>query len=480
MRSAQGPFAPPPPDIRMVGRAVGGLLLATGAPMPADRARADAALARLGRPPLEERDLVLATPEELAPRIPASARPGLLALLYELAGDEPIRRRLADAYARLFSARTADEPPPSAVPPLRALKTPARALVRWLLGPLPRHHDRLWEVEMSHGPYRDANLNELPVAPSSRAPLRDRVERIAAECRDVLAAVEQVIVGKRSVIERVLGALAARGHVLLVDVPGTGKTQLVKAIGAALAVEFGRVQFTPDLLPADITGANLFDVRDHEFRFRPGPVFTHLLLADEINRATPKTQSALLEVMEERAVTVDRVTHLLEEPFQVLATMNPYDHQGTFPLPAAQIDRFAVMLELGYPSSADEVRMLDRHLHAEPALKAVRPVIAREGFLEWQATVPLIHASPDIKRTVVDYVHGLRAAEPGRPGPSPRATLHWVRLAQARALLCGREFVTVEDVLEVAPDVLRHRLWSDGASVRERLRGVAVRVAGTP
>ena len=186
-----------------------------------------------------------------------------------------------------------------------------------------------------------------------------------------------MIVGKRDVIERVLGAMAARGHVLLVDVPGVGKTQLCKAIAAAIESRFGRIQFTPDLLPMDITGANVFDVRDKQFLFRPGPVFTHILLADEINRATPKTQSALLEVMEERCVTVDGVTHRLAEPFQVLATMNPLDHQGTYALPAAQIDRFMVMLEIGYPTPDDEVRVLDFHLGVAVAARDGTPVIAR-------------------------------------------------------------------------------------------------------
>ena len=199
---------------------------------------------------------------------------------------------------------------------------------------------------------------------------------------------------------------------------------------------------TPDLLPLDVTGASVWDPRDKRFVFRAGPVFTNLLLADEINRATPKTQSALLEVMEERSVTVDGTTHTLAAPFQVLATMNPLDHQGTYALPAAQIDRFMVMLEVGYPSADDEVRMLDRHLAAESALAAVQPVIARDDLVDWQATVPLIHVAPAVKRAAVEWVHALRAESPDRPTVSPRATLAWVRLGQARALMLGREFVT--------------------------------------
>jgi len=322
-------------------------------------------------------------------------------------------------------------------------------------------------------PYRGG---ELPgaAAPTERTPLRRRVERIHEESVRVADAVESVIIGKRDVIERVLTAMAARGHVLLVDVPGVGKTQLCKAIAAAIELGFGRIQFTPDLLPMDVTGANVFDPRDREFRFRAGPIFTHLLLADEINRATPKTQSALLEVMEERAATVDGTTYQLEDPFQVLATMNPIDHQGTFALPAAQVDRFMMMLELGYPTADDEVRVLEVHLGTAPPLAALAPVISRAAFLDWQQTVPLIHVSPEIKRGAVDYIHGLRRTVDDGQTISPRATLAWVRAAQARAMLNAREFVTMDDLLHIAPDVLRHRLWTDGATVRERLRAVAI------
>jgi len=301
-----------------------------------------------------------------------------------------------------------------------------------------------------------------------------RVEKIRDQYRAVVDVVESVIVGKRNVIERVMTAIAARGHVLMVDVPGVGKTQMCKAIAAAIQASFGRIQFTPDLLPMDITGANIFDMKDREFRFRPGPIFTHILLADEINRATPKTQSALLEVMEERSVTIDGVTHRLAEPFQVLATMNPLDHQGTYALPAAQIDRFMIMIEIGYPTPEDEVRVLDYHLGATPPLASVQPVISRGDLMAWHETVPMIHVTPELKRTVVEYVTRLRRTTEDGMTLSPRATLAWVRAAQARAMLSGREFVTIEDVLDVSPDVLRHRLWTDGATVRERLRAVAI------
>ena len=460
-------------DVRAIARAVGALLCALGKPTDAEVARANAGLRRLLLPLVTSRDLAQATPESLASLVPVEARAGLLALMRDLAGDEPIRSRLTLAYAQLWGA-TQTAPPP----------VPADArggkVVRWLVGELPSHVTAPEAAPDGGGPYRggETRAPATPATGPQPLPLRDRVARIGAQFAAVRDAVEQVIIGKRDVVERVLCAMAARGHVLLVDVPGTGKTQLCKAIAAAIDLRFSRVQMTPDLLPLDVTGANVYDARDKRFVFRPGPIFTNLLLADEINRATPKTQSALLEVMEERAVTVDGTTHALELPFQVLATMNPLDHQGTYALPAAQIDRFMVMLEIGYPSPDDEVRMLDRHLGAEPALASVEPVIGRDDLVAWQATVPLIHVAPAVKQAAVDWVHALRAESPDRPSVSPRATLAWVRLAQARALTLGREFVSVEDLVEVAPDVLRHRLWSDGDSVRQRLRA-AVRKIGS-
>jgi MoxR-like ATPase len=303
---------------------------------------------------------------------------------------------------------------------------------------------------------------------------RERIAQVGQQFRKVLQNVERVILGKSDVIARVLAAMCSGGHVLLLDVPGVGKTMLARSIAASIHLSFKRIQFTPDLLPLDITGANVFDVRDKQFHFRAGPIFTHILLADEINRATPKTQSALLEVMEERCATVDGTTHRMEEPFQVLATMNPIEHQGTYPLPAAQIDRFMVMLELGYPSPDDEVRVLDYHLGAASPLDALAPVITRAAFLDWRETVPQIHVSPELKRSAVDYINKLRKTADDGQSISPRATLAWVRCAQARAMLCGREFVTMDDLLHVAPHVLRHRLWTDAATVRERLRAVAM------
>jgi MoxR-like ATPase len=455
-------------DVRYLGRVVAGVLLATGSYSPEELERANAALSALARPPLDNDDAVVATPEELAPHVPLELRAPLLELLYALAGDEPIRRRLADAYSGLWQAEAEAPTAPRRGP----------AVLRWLVGKLPRHHASTSYEEddvTNQGPYRVEVAAQA--APIERTPLRQRIERIRTQYIAVANAVESVIVGKRDVIERVLTAIAAKGHVLLVDVPGVGKTQLCKAIAAAIQTGFGRIQFTPDLLPMDITGANVFDVKQRELTFRPGPIFTHLLLADEINRATPKTQSALLEVMEERSVTVDGVTYQLAEPFQVLATMNPLDHQGTYALPAAQIDRFMIMLEIGYPTPEDEVKVLDYHLGTTPPLAAVQPMISRADLCAWRDTVPLVHVTPELKRIVVDYVTKLRRSSEEGQALSPRATIAWVRAAQARAMLGGREFATIEDVIDVAPDVLRHRLWTDAATVRERLRGVAIAAA---
>jgi MoxR-like ATPase len=464
--------AEPAIDVREAGRVVATVLLASGGATPAVVTQANQALARLGRPPLTERDAVVSTPEELAPRIPVDLRPALAEALVALSADEPLRRRVALSFLALWEL-----PPPLPVQAVPA--APTARIARWLIGALPRHQETSVPEErpMNQGVYR-RNEAEAELAPVVRDPLRTRVERIREEFLQVVEAVERVIIGKRDVVERVLTAMAARGHVLLVDVPGVGKTQLCKAISAAIGVRFGRVQFTPDLLPMDVTGATIYDAQAKQFVFRPGPVFTNILLADEINRATPKTQSALLEVMEERTVTVDGTTHRMSAPFQVLATMNPLDHEGTFALPAAQIDRFMVMLELGYPSPEDEVRVLDAHLAPDPALASLAPVISSEAFLDWQNTVPLIHAAPEVKRAAVDYMNGLRRDPSAAHAVSPRATLAWMRAGQARAMLAGREFVTVEDLLDMAPDVLRHRLWISAAEVRDRLRAIPRSLGG--
>ena len=294
----------------------------------------------------------------------------------------------------------------------------------------------------------------------------------------VMENVRRVIVGKDDVVARVLIAMAARGHVLLRDVPGVGKTMLARSIAASVACQFKRIQFTPDLLPMDVTGSNVFDMRKKAFEFQPGPVFTHILLADEINRATPKTQSALLEVMEERQVTVEGETHRLDTPFQVLATMNPLDHEGTYPLPAAQLDRFMMMVSMGYPSESAEVQMLSLHLAPDAPIAQLQPVITREDFIGWQRAVPLVFVSEELKRYAVAIVLSLRGDPRNLQSVSPRATLLLVRAAQARARRRGRDYVTAEDLQMMAPDVRGHRvLLADARAGREFVTESLGRVA---
>jgi MoxR-like ATPase len=473
-------------DAREAGRVVGSVLVASAPLAPELVAYANHGLQRLLLAPLSERDFTPSTPEELAPIIPPQLRDALADLIVQIAGQDPLRRRAAHSYIALWrpghQARHESAPRHEDAP---ATTSPmAELLARVVIGELPRHQDAGSIPEeknvYAQQAYRGVDAQVRRAEPVVD-PLRARVARVRAEMTEVIAAVDRVVIGKHDVVTRVVTALAARGHVLLVDAPGVGKTLLCKTISAALGARFGRVQLTPDLMPMDVTGQTTYDAQAGKFVFRPGPVFTNFLLADEINRATPKTQSALLEVMEERTVTVDGTTHRMADPFQVLATMNPLDHDGTFPLPAAQIDRFMVMLELGYPSPDDEIRVLDTHLagsHGDAAA-AVSPIVSAESFVEWQRTVPMVHASPEVKRAAVTYVDALRRSAPNGHSISPRATLAWMRAAQARAILAGREFVTVEDLVDVAPEILRHRLWVSVPEIRDRLRAVMVHAAGT-
>ncbi len=456
-------------DRREAGRVVACVLAAAGA-VPAESIdAANQGLTRLSLAPLQEGDFVPSTPEELAPLVPPGLRDALADLLMQLARGEPLRHRVAASFVTLWGLGPTTSAPHPTRSPL------GQRLARALIGPQPRHQNGgsvPEEIAVYQETYRSNDV-EARRAPPVTDPLRARVARVRAEMLEVIAAVDRVVIGKHEIIARVLTTMAARGHVLLVDSPGVGKTLLCKTIAGALGARFGRVQLTPDLMPMDVTGATIYDPQARAFVFRPGPVFTNILLADEINRATPKTQSALLEVMEERTVTVDGTTHRMADPFQVLATMNPVDHDGTFPLPAAQIDRFMAVLELGYPTPDDEIRVLDTHLASSaPVTTAPPSVVSVEAFVEWQNTVPMIHASPEIKRAAVTYVDGLRRMQPNGHTVSPRATLAWMRGAQARAILMGREFVTIEDLVDVAPEILRHRLWISAGEVRDRLRTI--------
>jgi MoxR-like ATPase len=273
----------------------------------------------------------------------------------------------------------------------------------------------------------------------------------------LIANVETVIVGKRTQIEWLLAAMLCQGHVLIEDVPGTGKTMLARAAAASLGLSFKRVQCTPDLLPNDITGVSVFNQQTGGFEFRPGPVFVNILLADEINRATPRTQAALLEAMQEQQVTVDGVTHALPRPFLVLATQNPIEFEGTFPLPEAQLDRFLMRLSLGYPAAADEIAVLRGQRQGHP-VEVVRPVGAGEELLALAAQVSAVHVDETVER----YCQALASATRAHPdlalGASTRGTLALYKTAQALAALRGRDYVTPDDVKVMAPLTLPHRL----------------------
>ena len=315
--------------------------------------------------------------------------------------------------------------------------------------------------------------------PHADPALAQSIAQIQEECGKVMANIGRVILGKDDVVHQVLTAMTARGHVLLLDVPGVGKTMLARSIAASIDCGFKRIQFTPDLLPIDITGSNIFNLRAKSFEFQAGPVFTNILLADEINRATPKTQSSLLEVMAERQVTVEGKTHDIDVPFQVLATMNPLEHDGTYPLPAAQLDRFMVRLSMGYPPMEAEMRILDVHLQVRPPVDDLRPVITQTDFLRWQNTVPSIYCSTRLKQYVVDVVTHIRSDPGALQSVSPRATLMLVAMSQAHALLSGRDFVSVDDVHATAAQVLSHRLVLAGdrvgeAFIREVLAAVPI------
>ncbi len=309
--------------------------------------------------------------------------------------------------------------------------------------------------------------------------VQDRAERFREEFELLVANVAQVIVGKDDVIRMALICLCAEGHLLLKDLPGTGKTLLARSIARSIRCSFKRIQFTPDLLPMDITGANIFNLQEKRFLFQPGPLFAQLILADEINRASPKTQSALLEAMAEEQVSVEGHTHRLPDPFMVVATMNPLDHAGTYPLPPAQLDRFSMQLSMGFPAAPAEIRMLETHLAPEPAFETLSPILKEGEFAAWQALVRQVLVSEPIRKYLVDLANRMRSDSRVLGPPSPRSLLLLARCCQARALTRSRAFVNPHDVAAVAPAVLAHRLIMRGdltaaAFVTEILGEVAV------
>jgi MoxR-like ATPase len=273
----------------------------------------------------------------------------------------------------------------------------------------------------------------------------------------VITNVEKVIVGKRDVIELTLVALLCEGHILIEDVPGTGKTTLAKAVARSLGCSFQRIQFTPDLLPSDVTGIYFFNQKTQEFEFRHGPIMAQVVLADEINRATPRTQSALLEAMQERQVSVDLETKALPRPFLVLATQNPIELEGTFPLPEAQVDRFLMRIKLGYPSEADENEILLRYEREDP-LETLGPVLPSEALLALQQQTCTVKVEETVREYIVRVTRATRDHPAVDLGVSPRGTLALYKTAQALAALRGRDYVIPDDVKHLAPSVLTHRI----------------------
>jgi MoxR-like ATPase len=283
------------------------------------------------------------------------------------------------------------------------------------------------------------------------------MEEVQAIAQRIAENVEKVIVGKHPTVQLTVIALLCEGHILIEDVPGTGKTMLAKSVAKSLGCTFRRIQFTPDMLPSDVTGVSVFNQKTREFEFRPGPVLAQIVLTDEINRATPKTQSALLEAMEERQVTVDGVTYPMEKPFLVLATQNPIEYEGTFPLPEAQLDRFMMRINLGYPSSEDEVIMLDRQQHSHP-VNRLEQVVTAEELVEAQRRIREVHLNDLVKEYIVKLVYATRKHPDVYLGASPRGSIALYRTAQARAAILARDYVIPDDVKALAIETLAHRL----------------------
>jgi MoxR-like ATPase len=273
----------------------------------------------------------------------------------------------------------------------------------------------------------------------------------------LISNLEKVIVGKRQSIELIVVGLLCQGHVLIEDVPGVGKTVLARSLAKSLGCSFKRIQFTPDMLPSDVTGVSIYDQAKREFEFRPGPIFAQVVLVDEINRATPKTQAALLEAMEERQVTVDGKTHPLPSPFMVLATQNPIEYEGTFPLPEAQLDRFLLRIRLGYPTSTDEIEILNRQQLRHP-IETLRSVIKVNELREAMEEIKRIYVSNAVKRYVVDLTNRTRQNSDVYLGASPRGSLGLFRTGQVVAALAGRDYVLPDDIKQLAVPVLAHRV----------------------
>ncbi len=298
-------------------------------------------------------------------------------------------------------------------------------------------------------------------------------DQARAVAERVLENMRKVMVGKDEVLELTIVALLSQGHALIEDVPGVGKTMLAKSLAKSTACAFKRIQFTPDLLPSDVTGISVYNQKTGEFEYRAGPITAQVILADEINRATPKTQSALLEAMEERQVTVDGVTHPMPRPFMVLATQNPIEYEGTFPLPEAQLDRFMVRIRLGYPSQAQEITIMERQERGHP-IDTLGPVVGPQELVQAQEGVREVYVDPLVKQYIVSLAEASRRHEAVYLGASPRGSLALFRLCQARALLHGRDYVLPDDVKTLAEAALAHRLIVKPSARMREVTGTSV------
>ena len=309
-----------------------------------------------------------------------------------------------------------------------------------------------------------------------------KIDAVADRCQEILAALSQVIVGKAEVLEQILAGVLANGHILIEDYPGLAKTLIARLVAATLGLGFKRIQFTPDLLPSDITGSFLFDQRQGRFEFRQGPIFTHLLLADEINRATPKTQSALLEAMQESQVTIEGERFPLPPPFLVIATQNPIELEGTYPLPEAQLDRFMMRLAVGYPDADEEVEILARRRRVRDDTVELGAVTTRDELLAMQKSLEDVHVAEVTERYIVDVVRATRADHRVALGASPRGALALLKLARAVAALKRRDFVLPDDVKTMAVPALAHRiilkpeLWASRVSAAQVVAGLLAQV----
>ncbi len=299
------------------------------------------------------------------------------------------------------------------------------------------------------------------------------VKEVQAVTESLVENVERVVIGKRKVIELVIIGLLSQGHILIEDVPGVGKTVLARALAKSLGCTFRRIQFTPDMLPSDVTGVSIFNQKTREFEFRPGPIMAQIVLTDEINRATPKTQAALLEAMQELQVTVDGVTYPLPRPFLILATQNPIEYEGTFPLPEAQLDRFLVRIRLGYPGLDDEIAILDSQQYVHP-LTQIEQVIDAEALTTAQEKLKDVYVDPLVKRYIVDIITQTRRHADTYLGASPRGSLALFRTGQARAAVLGRDYVIPDDIKALAMPTLAHRLIISPSARLRDVTGEAV------